>query len=306
MSIYQNSPFPQPVDGGEGTRINEIHEYVDYLPNTKMRIWYSMQNHFYPLHWHEAAEIIYCQSGSYVMGTEEREWTLQKGDILILPGGIPHSMDMKGECHGFVYLLDMELLNQIPSATLLKPLLSHPLFLDRSSSLIYQEVSAILEQIKTAYFGTNNLRELLVYSHFLMLLTKLGNYYLEESRKQTHLRADKQKEYMERFQTILNYINLHFAEDITLEQTARQFGLSKYHFSRLFYQYTTYHFSDYLNYIRIRAAESLLAQADMTVTQIASAVGFNTLSTFSRAFRQKNHCTPSEYSLLYTNEMPLQ
>ena len=250
-SSYLDSPYPQPVDGGTGLNVKDEHEFVDFLPDTKIRIWYSDHNEFYPTHWHDAMEIIYCESDKYVMNINGKTQEVQKGDILIIPGSITHSLDMKEDCHGFVYLIELDWLDQIPTAALIQPLITHPIFLQEKKSLLYQKVNIILEQIRNEYFSNNNLREILVYSHMLQLLTEIGRSKLDESEKITHIRSNVQKEYIERFNTVLNYINIHFAEDITLEQLAKQFGFSKYHFSRLFHQYTSYCFSDYLTYRRI-------------------------------------------------------
>ena len=72
-------------------------------------------------------------------------------------------------------------------------------------------------------------------------------------------------------------------------------GFSKYHFSRLFTQYTGHTFCDYLNMRRIRAAESLLSGDDLTVTEAAMQSGFSSIATFNRVFKSFKNCNPSEY-----------
>ena len=298
-SIYLDSPYPQPVDGGLSSTVKNGHENVDYLPDTHIRIWYSLRNEFYAAHWHEPMEIVYCTSGLYIMTAEDRTWELRKGDILIIPGNITHSMDMKNECHGFVYFVDLSLLDKIPSAALIQPMISHPSFLQPENTLLYHDVVILLEQMRNEYFSKNSLREIVIYSLMFSLLTDICRYKLNENRRITHIRADVQKEYVDRFNTVLNYINENYEEDITLEQISNRFGFSKYNFSRLFHEYTTYCFSDYLVYRRLKAAESFLIKPDLPITEIAETVGFSNPSTFSRAFKEKNKCTPSEFRLLY-------
>ncbi len=78
----------------------------------------------------------------------------------------------------------------------------------------------------------------------------------------THLRSDKREEYIERFNDILTWINENYFEDITLEFISKKFGFSKYHFSKLFSQYTNHTFSEYLTFQRLKAAEELLRNSE--------------------------------------------
>jgi two-component system, response regulator YesN len=93
----------------------------------------------------------------------------------------------------------------------------------------------------------------------------------------------------------LAFMRGHFAEDITLTDVAREAGLSRYYFCRLFHQETGTSFRDYLHDLRITRAKALLADRYVRVTEVASAVGFNDLSHFDRTFRRRVGCSPSEY-----------
>lgn len=98
----------------------------------------------------------------------------------------------------------------------------------------------------------------------------------------------------------LDYIDSHYTEELTLDNIADFSGFSKYHFTRLFKQYTDSTFYDYLIYRRIKAAEELLANPELSITEIALQSGFSSISTFNRIFKQKKGCTPSEYRSLYS------
>ena len=93
----------------------------------------------------------------------------------------------------------------------------------------------------------------------------------------------------------MDYIDEHYMEDLNLEDIAESIGFSKFHFSRLFKQYTNFTFCDYLCYRRIKVAEELLAMPDLSITEVALQAGFPSISTFNRLFKQHKNCTPSEY-----------
>lgn len=74
---------------------------------------------------------------------------------------------------------------------------------------------------------------------------------------------------MQKFNEVLDYIDSHYTEELTLDNIADFSGFSKYHFTRLFKQYTDSTFYDYLIYRRIKVAEELLANPELSITEIA-------------------------------------
>ncbi len=76
-------------------------------------------------------------------------------------------------------------------------------------------------------------------------------------------------------------------------------GFSKYHFSRLFKNFTGLSFYKYLNKKRIEHAEELLVDPSLSITEVALQSGFTSLSAFIRMFKQIKDCTPTEFRNLY-------
>ena len=101
------------------------------------------------------------------------------------------------------------------------------------------------------------------------------------------------------FDKVFRYIDKNYMYDITLELLADFSGYSKYHFSRIFKQYSSVSYIDYLNEKRIREAENMLLNDDISITEIAVRSGFKSLATFNRAFKKMKHCTPSEFKRLH-------
>lgn len=217
-----------------------------------------------------------------------------------MPGGITHTLTPSQLCNGFVYLINLDFLTYIKSASRVLPLLSHPLLItEKDNPALHLSVGALLRQIRMDYFSGNDLRELLVYSNILVMMEQLihDRYHNEGT---AHSRSYKRQEYNDRFTDVVNYINHNYTEDLTVEETAKKFGLSKFYFSRLFQQYIRYTFSDYLAFRRLKAAEQLLAEPELSITDVAFRAGFTNLSTFSRVFRKYKNCTPTEYRQAHT------
>jgi AraC-like DNA-binding protein len=94
---------------------------------------------------------------------------------------------------------------------------------------------------------------------------------------------------------LLQYVHLHYTEKLTLEDLSRQFRYSVPHISRSFKEHTGKRFHDYVRQLRIESAITMLLHTNMSITDIAIAVGFDSFRTFARAFRDMKGQTASEY-----------
>lgn len=91
----------------------------------------------------------------------------------------------------------------------------------------------------------------------------------------------------------LAIVDRHFAKSLTDAAVAKQLGLSTSHFRHLFKQATGQPFHKYLVAIRLERARQMLVEDNLSVSEIAEAVGFAGLSHFSRAFAARFHTSPS-------------
>lgn len=84
-------------------------------------------------------------------------------------------------------------------------------------------------------------------------------------------------------------------EVISLEQLAKKFGYSEYHFSRKFKEVSGMQFRDYLRYRRLAFALKQLRDTSDSVLDIALDYGFSSNEAFTRAFKEAYGLTPREY-----------
>lgn len=96
-------------------------------------------------------------------------------------------------------------------------------------------------------------------------------------------------------QQATRFINIHFAEPLTLEDVARSVHLSESYFSSLFKKGCGASFREYLNAVRVDEARRLLDLEQQSVTEIALAVGFESQSYFSKVFRAVTGTSPKDY-----------
>jgi AraC family transcriptional regulator len=94
---------------------------------------------------------------------------------------------------------------------------------------------------------------------------------------------------------VFAYIQDHLEQDIALSDMASVLNLSQYHFCRLFKQSTELAPHQYLTQCRIDRAKQLLQSTQLSITEIAFAVGLNNHSSFTRLFRRYVGTTPKGF-----------
>lgn len=87
----------------------------------------------------------------------------------------------------------------------------------------------------------------------------------------------------------------HSEEKFSLEKMAKALYVNGSYLLRTFKQYTGMTPLNYHHRLRCAKAKALLAQTDLSVSQVGEAAGFVSSSHFSHIFRKTEGCTPSEY-----------
>jgi YesN/AraC family two-component response regulator len=95
--------------------------------------------------------------------------------------------------------------------------------------------------------------------------------------------------------SMLAYIDLHYAENLTLDRIAEEFRLNASYTSRLIAKASGTSFVQHVNRRRIEAAERLLADPSLRIKEIVNACGFSDYTYFLKVFRDLAGCTPQQY-----------
>lgn len=278
--------------------LNGTHETVNYRENTNLRIYNNVQVEDYPTHWHSPIEIVMPIRNPYSLEYSDVPVTLREGDIIILcPGVLHHLYPAEGQR----YIIQAEInpvlnLREIDSIlTIIQPalLITPELFPDS-----YEKIRAIITQIMEEYQEGRPFFEVSIYSMLAQLFLLIGRSHSDTAQR---FMADdvRQRKYVEKFMAVCSYIDEHCTENLTLDDAAQYSGFSKYHFTRLFRQFTGLTFYRYLNQKRIARAERILADPSLSVTDVAMASGFSSMSAFIRMFKIMKGCTPSEFRKMY-------
>lgn len=164
LNKYKNwqekNQFSRTLDGDSESEI--------YLPGSSVRFWLNDEPSEYSVHWHPAIEMIIPLENIYTVITGQMTYTLNPGDIFMIPGGELHHLIAPETGKRLVYLFDFNLLAGIRGYSYLTSFLSHPILINKSTCRpIYKEEAALITQLCRDYFSNDSLREMMIYSHLL-------------------------------------------------------------------------------------------------------------------------------------------
>ncbi len=233
-------------------------------------------------HYHDLFEIYFIESGSCCYFIDNKTYQLKAGDVILVPAGVVHNTEYKNSIHS------RRLINCadefIPESV--KELLCREVCHFRNPELV-PFVREIFQGIEWECNNVDayNAASFKAYTHRLLVLIARN---LEANRV-----ASVEKHYIE---DAIKYMQVHFDTHLTLPDMAKMYFVSPEHFSRVFKKKTGFHFSEYLNLLRLKKAESLLRQLNAaTITEIAAQCGFNDSNYFSVQFKRIYGMSPKQY-----------
>ena len=114
--------------------------------------------------------------------------------------------------------------------------------------------------------------------------------------------SKSKREYLERIRTVLDYIDNHLAEELSVESLAKVACFSVFHFHRLFTAFMGESLSAYIRRLRLEwAANVIRSYPEMSITEAALNCGFSSSASFARAFKQHFGRSASAWRLLQSN-----
>lgn len=93
-------------------------------------------------------------------------------------------------------------------------------------------------------------------------------------------------DYINRINRVIDYIETHLAEDMSLEDLSAEANFSPYHFHRIFTAFTREPVNRFIKRLRLERAAAKLVCGDKTITEITFDCGFKSSSVFARSFKE--------------------
>lgn len=249
------------------------------------------------LHCHNCLELNLVESGTgkYIIGG--KLYPICPGDLFVINNSERHLAVHDGETLTLsVIVIDSDYVWKKYGQDYLKPFFQRK---DNFSNRIHQEsegYEGMLQAFRFMKEEENTKRvgwQMVTEASANLLLALLYRYYhenqeLEEQQKST-------QHTFGRINRVLEYIDLHFQEIITLKQLAQEAAMSPTYLCKCFRDVTGQTLFEYLEQVRIQHACYLLQTSEKPVAEIAMDAGFETVSYFNRVFKKLCGCTPGQY-----------
>lgn len=278
VNLNQNTDFPYLV-------LN-VYNGNSYPRNPGFRV----------MHWHEDIQFIYVLEGEIEVVTLESRTALHKGEGFFINKNVVHLVDKVEICHYNSFIFPDYFLRFYvgsPADKIVGRIIgeeSFPFFRIADTP----ENQPVLQALKKLSSLEQNKTALYPYE----VLSALSVLWLEFCRIVPVTEKEGMKKNSQipgRMAIFLQYIELHYKEDISLEMLAGSANVSKSECLRCFkttLQTTPY---KYLMEYRLSRAADLLKNTDLLIETIASEVGFSHVSHFGKCFREKTGLSPREY-----------
>lgn len=248
----------------------------------------------YPIHCHPEYEINVVMNidGKRVVGDSEE--TFSKLDFVMVGPYIPHVWKSDEEENRVVTIqFSSELLNfPIMNKRLFTPI--KKLLIDSRQGLQFYGPDA--DRIKDEIMELTRIQGFQTATMFLNILNSLAqaprrklvsNMY--ESENLIHESKSR------RISKVCRHIEENISHKITLSDAAKMVNMSDSAFSHFFKKQTGISFITYINNLRVAKACDLLANTNLSASEICYDCGFNNKSNFIRLFSKRKNMTPIEY-----------
>ncbi len=284
------------------------HEVEDwFLPDNVFTIARSTSHKQTARHVHNHMQLWYVLRGSFRHVLDDQDFIQSAGDFVFVPTWCSHIIDTSAAPRDVSFIfcdLSDGFLNIFPNSAekrrlfdlaYLRPLLVNARkvqpFLSFSGNSRAQLEAGFFDLIRE-YESNSELSQVYLRAGLLRLFALVAREY--EARSPSGDDA-LFAQYRAAIQSALDYIDLHYTEDITLPEISKIALMSVRSFSSVFKSITGKTFLEYVHYLRIRRARNLLLETSMSLTAICFECGFRDITHFGRVFKKIAGETPGAY-----------
>ena len=256
-------------------------------------------------HSHNYYEFYFFLEGDVSMQIGKDLYPLRFGDVIVIPPQVPHRAiihNQKTPYRRLVFWISQDFYEHLRGISLCYSyLLEHVknskqyiFHIDRiSSNTLQSKMLRLLEEMQAERFGKE--LQLTLYVDDLMLRLNRIVYEMLEPEKNANEAS--------LYTNLVEYIENHLEEELSLEKLAEEFYVSKYHIAHVFKDNIGLSIHQYITKKRLLLCEEAI-RAKMNITDVYQTYGFGDYSSFYRAFKKEYGISPKEFRDLQMDLQP--
>lgn len=255
--------------------LNQLINIVDQNPDSILVMRQQTEQRL-PAHQHNKAQLLLVYGGIAYLQTDEKDFYIPSNHYIWIPKKFPHNLMFNTK--------DLYIINIY--------------FPDERTSGFYDElgiypVSKLLAEMLS--FSEKWQGDYYRGSWEFEFLSTLKNVLSKENLKKFSIQLPTTDD--QRLNAIIDSFRNLLNENLTLERTAKQSGMSVRSLTRLFQTKLHITFIQYIKMLRIIRAMELIKDTDLNITEIAYEIGYSNISAFSNNFHQLTNMRPSEFKM---------
>lgn len=259
----------------------------------------------YIAHSHPAMEIGYFNDCHGTFTLKDKQYSIEPGDIFIFRSNEQHHVtEIQGEqdiiSMGFHFFPDLfwSHSNDAFDAKYTKIFSAKNKHfenrLERGSEVTHQ-IRNLLDRIGEEFETQSEDYGLMIKSYLIAILILVIRQYDLEGAEKVEANLNITNENIRRIQTVMDFIDQHITNELTLRELSSVANMSTSYFSQLFKELNGFSAWDYIISRRIDLAQKMLISSSESIYSIALQSGFNNTTNFYKAFKKITGVSPSTY-----------
>lgn len=236
-------------------------------------------------HYHDHFQILYALEGEGEITLDGRTYDFSKDRVVLIVPETRHAIKATEKLTVLVLAFSIQVLNPFVYKGILSLIENHSKHVELDL-FTASEIRPLFRKMLYEQKSTDMYSEFAIPIYLMQsLLILLRHQGVKEVQDANDVRCIQMRE----------YIDTHYFENITAENISILFGISTRYMNDIFKK--KYHDTplQYLQKIRINRAKDLLSETDKDIVSICFEVGYETVSTFYRIFRNMVGISPNKY-----------
>lgn len=271
--------------------INGVKSWIECIDLSKQKPSQKIPSLY---HYHDYIELLYATDANAYVWFNGKKQSFHTGDLVIVNSKVPHTLTFN-EVSSYICIKFLPQILYADENSLSEFKYALPFLLENSHQKVFDkhalsgvDVGSLIIEIMTEWKNKKPAYELVIRANILKLFAGIFREWSE------HNVLGNYSQIPDTIKSALAYVEENL-DSVTEKDVADHCNVSYNHFSFIFKNAMGKSFNEYITFLRLREAETLLLSSNMSITEIAASSGFSTTSYFIAKFKKSKGITPRQF-----------